>query len=786
MDDFANLQRAYAKCPTKAARTVLSGTWASKTAQIDIGALRRHWTDTLSSESQPDSRTVEAKPCLWQTAKPITSEDVVNNLRGVRGAPGPDRITWPMLKDMNPAILASVYNIWMVLGQLPDRMLLGVTTLIPKTEGSQDPAKFRPITVTSTVARLYDRILGRRLEKDLPLDNAQRGFRSGDGMSVNVRLLEAVLKRTTQAYRPLAGCFLDVKGAFDRVSHESMLLACERLGVPPPLLSYFSAVSAGSKTRLKYDGRIISPSITVGRGVPQGKPSSCVLFNAVIDWCVSELDNRLGVELGGRRLTHLLFADDSVLVAESPKSLQYLLQSYEGALAKVGLELNAAKSAAFMFHTNARKKIWTPDLSSKIVAGGEPMRSLGLTDTYRYLGLEFSVGGIDVSKVEADLVQGLERIKLAPLRPQQRLAILKQNLLPKLEHVLVLGVAGRTLCGKLDTKVRSAVQRWLHWPANSKRELYHASVLDGGLGIQRLEFTIAVKARKRLETLSAYAVGGDVEAGFIVGEPPFTQALARVSEQHGIGDIPVVDKVSLRLANATALHGSADGIGLTNHAETPASSDWLSECKLSGSEFVRYTQLRAGILPTPARRKRISPSECSSCQLCGQNATLAHILQVCDAVKPMRQARHNAVCAQLASRLRARRFTVTSEPKVVTEDGTKLCPDLAFLKGSTLYVWDVAVVGDSDKAAERVTTEKCAKYGAPEVVEAMKRQFKAQDVNVGAIVINWRGTISHQTMGNLESVGISRLEAAWLVVKTLKGSNATYTRWSNLARGRQR
>ena len=76
---------------------------------------------------------------------------------------------------------------------IPTQVKLGYTTLIPKEVGTTEAEKMRPITVTTTLVRLFHRILARRLERHLPSSALQRGFKAGDGCGSNKRLLEAII-----------------------------------------------------------------------------------------------------------------------------------------------------------------------------------------------------------------------------------------------------------------------------------------------------------------------------------------------------------------------------------------------------------------------------------------------------------------------------------------------------------------------------------------------------------------------------------------------------------------
>ena len=99
---------------------------------------------------------------LWCLTNPVTPDEVKAALVGVSGVSGPDGVTWASLKSIAKETLSSLFNIWMLAGELPGAIAQGITTLIPKVPEPTGPTQLRPITITSTVCRLYDRILARR------------------------------------------------------------------------------------------------------------------------------------------------------------------------------------------------------------------------------------------------------------------------------------------------------------------------------------------------------------------------------------------------------------------------------------------------------------------------------------------------------------------------------------------------------------------------------------------------------------------------------------------------
>ena len=151
----------------------------------------------------------------------------------------------------------------------------------------------------------------------LPLSLRQKAFWSGDGIATSVWFMQTVIKHHQDNLCPLNIAFMDVKKAFDSVSHQSILVAAAHLGVPPPFLGYLRELYSDAQTRLRI-GTELSDPIRLGRGVRHEDPINVHLFNAVIDLVLTRLGPELGTEIGVVRVNHNAFADDIALIARSP------------------------------------------------------------------------------------------------------------------------------------------------------------------------------------------------------------------------------------------------------------------------------------------------------------------------------------------------------------------------------------------------------------------------------------------------------------------------------------
>ena len=70
----------------------------------------------------------------------------------------------------------------------------------------------------------------------LPLSLHQKAIQSRDGIANLVWFMQTVIKHHQDNLCLLNIAFMDMKKAFDSVSHQSLLVAAACLGVPPPFL----------------------------------------------------------------------------------------------------------------------------------------------------------------------------------------------------------------------------------------------------------------------------------------------------------------------------------------------------------------------------------------------------------------------------------------------------------------------------------------------------------------------------------------------------------------------
>ena len=101
-----------------------------------------------------------------------------------------------------------------------------------------------------------------------------------------------------------------------------------------------------------------------------------------------------------------------------------------------------------------------------------------------------------------DLATYLDKITWAPLKPQQRLHILRTYLIPRYLHQLVLGRVTYTTLRCADKQVRKQVRKCLYLPNDVPKSFFHTPIKEGGIGIMSFETKIPELTKQRLDSLS--------------------------------------------------------------------------------------------------------------------------------------------------------------------------------------------------------------------------------------------------------------------------------------------
>lgn len=751
--EYAIVQRNWTKHQGRCIRSLLDDPDTS--SMPDEKTMVPFWKHILERESAPvllppraPNRTLHSVWC------PITEEEIGKCMLPLSTSPGPDGVTPRQLRAMPRDVLARLLSTLLWCRTVPLQLRTAGTVFIPKKSNSSLPDEFRPITIPSVLLRLLHKVLAERISAAVTLDERQRAFIRADGCADNTSMLDMVLRYHKSKYKSCYLASLDISKAFDSVSHKAIYQTLEAFGLPKEMIDYIRNYYADSGTRLTGQGWT-SEVICPRRGVKQGDPMSPIIFNMVMDRLLTSLPNDIGCRIDSIKLNALAFADDLILAAETPAGLQTLLDHTHAFFVACGLEVNPSKCLSVGIKGQPKQKNSVLTRYAFTIAGNT-IPCLGRTDTFTYLGVDFTPDGRSKVYPHVVLQPMIDRLTKAPLKPQQRLHALRTVLLPRLYHKLTLGVVSISMLNKSDRIVRAAVRSWLHLPKDTPKAYFHAPVKDGGLGIEAVRWHAPLRRRDRLLRLNLPQHANLTSAdSFLLKEVDL--AAKRLRSDEG-----VLNKVSdIEKYWRDKLVDSADGFGLRECGKVPQAHRWVREPTrlLSGKDFVNCHRLRINALPSRSRTTRGRPQMDRHCRGgCGVSETVNHVLQVCHRTHAERISRHNSVVNYVSRTAVRQGYDVSIEPIIETPEGSKK-PDIVAIKDNRAIILDAQVVTDA-RDLEVANSRKKNLYATPSMTSAIQDRFQVREVRCLPITLNWRGVwceTSAQTLNKVGLVGLSDL-----------------------------
>ena len=340
-----------------------------------------------------EDRTMKAK--LNKRLREQTEEEVPFTRRELDAAidrldtnkaAGPDLVHAKMIAHMGPKVkeyMLNLFNeVWRT-GHVPQQWRTADIRPIPKKgKDLQKLSSFRPISLTSVVGKLMERMVTDRLMFHLESKNLltphQAGFRkwrSTEDQLINLSqhisdsFQKPKMERTVLA-------LIDFSKAYDTVWRDGLLWKLLEKGVSGTMVRW---TQNWLRNRLNFVtvGDAQSQKVCYRQGVPQGSVISPILFLVYIDDIVNNMPDNLKISL---------FADDVAIYASS-RSLEEAEHTVQLGLDKIAewsekWKLNIAedKCVASFFSTATHDSKWRPRLTinSKTLKYKEHPKFLGI------------------------------------------------------------------------------------------------------------------------------------------------------------------------------------------------------------------------------------------------------------------------------------------------------------------------------------------------------------------------------------------------------------------------
>lgn len=248
-------------------------------------------------------------------------------------------------------IVVDSFNFSYEYGQLSSSQRQAVIVLLDKGKDRTLLKNWRPISILNVDYKILSKTIAERLKKVLPgiVHYDQAGFMKGRNIVDNIRTIQDVLDYTYLENIPGILISIDFEKAFDSVSWKFIeVVMREKFHFDDIFLNWIKVLYNGASSCVINNG-YTSEYFPLHRGVRQGDPLSPYIFILVVEVlaCIIRQNKKIeGLDVGGRCLKILQYADDTNGVVSNLKSAKIFLDTVEVFGNFSGLKLNRDKTEA--------------------------------------------------------------------------------------------------------------------------------------------------------------------------------------------------------------------------------------------------------------------------------------------------------------------------------------------------------------------------------------------------------------------------------------------------------
>ena len=283
-------------------------------------------------------------------------------------------------------VITLTLNYMLDMGNFPDCWIEGLIFPIHKGGDKKDPSNYRRITVLPSMGKLFETLVNNRLVfmKDVfnMEDKFNGGFKKNSSTSDNMFLLVGAIQRAEFLKQPLYVAFVDFKRAFDTVNRNMLFYKLVKKQIDGNLIRLLYDMYNKTKSKI-CTGGLLSELLHDTLGVNQGGPNSPDMFKGFLDDIGDYLNKKCGIVISNELLLlHLLWADDLILMSNTPEGLQTQLDQLLQYCSDWQMIVNILKTKVMIF--GSKKASNQPHIfhfNHQVIE---------VTKQYKYLGAIFS------------------------------------------------------------------------------------------------------------------------------------------------------------------------------------------------------------------------------------------------------------------------------------------------------------------------------------------------------------------------------------------------------------
>jgi Reverse transcriptase (RNA-dependent DNA polymerase) len=329
-------------------------------------------------------RTMTFQICSTIMETPTDFREISNIIRDLKNnsASGLDTICVRLLKfcqvNVTP-LLVKIFNHHLESGIFPAELKIARTVPIYKSGVKKLPANYRPISVLSNMAKIFEKIIYSRLVSFYDrvgfINENQFGFVKKSNTAAAALNFVTMIRDSMNRRLLASAIFIDISKAFDCVDHEILLDKLYKSGIRGTYYKLLQSYLA-DRQQIVQIGKTVSQRRLIKYGIPQGSVLGPLLFSVFVN-DIFELKLRGKLQL---------YADDAVLTYSHRDSItlfddmQHDLNLISNWFYNNCLTVNGNKSKYIIFKDNRRAL----DTQESLFINGEEIERV---ENIRYLGL---------------------------------------------------------------------------------------------------------------------------------------------------------------------------------------------------------------------------------------------------------------------------------------------------------------------------------------------------------------------------------------------------------------
>ena len=338
----------------------------------------------------------------------VSQEEVSEALKNSKNgkAPGADGLTYEFWKEMNKTVTRknkkenAINALFKVIqdiekhGIYDENFTKGIMYPLYKKKDRRKIENYRPITLLNTDYKIYTKTLATRLGKVCPriIHPDQAGFVPGRSIYDHTSLTTTIIELAE--LEGINGCILslDQEKAYDKIAHDYLYKVLKKFKFPTSFIRKIRELYKNATTAVNLNG-VIPEHFKIERGVRQGDPMSCLLYDLAIEPLAQMLrDSTLkGIKIPYKntKLIATLFADDTIVYLNEQDNLNKVWKTIDKFCKASTAKFNKDKTEVLPIGTKEyrQKLITTRKLNNKrnnkfeetirIIPEGTAMRTLG-------------------------------------------------------------------------------------------------------------------------------------------------------------------------------------------------------------------------------------------------------------------------------------------------------------------------------------------------------------------------------------------------------------------------